>query len=461
MTVNSPELKRSSKQARTSKRGIWGWMLFDWAAQPFHTLIITFVFAPYFASFVATDAIAGQALWGRAAGIGGLLIAVLAPILGAIADNTGRRKPWIAVFSILAIVGTFMLWFALPNSPNTTMILIAFVVALIGIEFATVFSNAMMPDLVSREELGRLSGTGWALGYIGGLIALILVLGFMSADPETGKTMLGLQPIFGLDASTNAGDRAVGPLTSLWYLVFVLPLFLFTPDVKRKVSAFSGNVVAKSLRDLGETLRSLPSQRSYFSFLLSSMLYRDGLNAIYIFGGIYATGVLGWSIIQVGIFGIIASITGTLGAYVGGRMDDRFGAKSVVFSSIVLLIISVVIVISISPNEVFFMQLAEGSSLPTIVFYLAGALIGAAGGSLQASSRTLLVDQVPAGNMTEAFGLYALAGRATSFIAPLSIAWATTAFNSQRIGVSPVIVLLLLGFFLLFLVREQSTGSAA
>lgn len=439
----------------TSKKGIWGWMLFDWAAQPFHTLIITFVFAPYFASYVASDGVTGQALWGQAAGIGGLLIAILAPILGAIADNTGRRKPWIAVFSILAILGSFMLWFALPNSSNISMILIAFVIALIGIEFATVFTNSMMPDLVSREELGKLSGTGWALGYIGGLIALILVLGFMSADPETGKTMLGLKPIFGLDAASNAGDRAVGPLTALWYLVFTLPLFLFTPDVKRQVLKFNSNIVAASLQDLGRTLRDLPSQRSYFSFLISSMLYRDGLNAIYIFGGIYATGVLGWSIIQVGIFGIIASITGALGAFIGGRMDSRFGAKPVVFISIILLIISVIIVISISPNEVFFVQLAEGSSLPTIVFYLAGALIGAAGGSLQASSRTLLVDQVAPENMTEAFGLYALAGRATSFIAPLSIAWATTAFNSQRIGVSPVILLLLLGFFLLFFVRER------
>ena len=455
MTTNSSATS-SATLTPTSKRGIWGWMLFDWAAQPFHTLIITFVFAPYFTSFVASDGVTGQALWGQAAGIGGILIAILAPILGAIADNSGRRKPWIAVFSIFAIIGSFALWFALPNSPNTTVILIAFVIALIGVEFATVFTNAMMPDLVSREELGKLSGTGWALGYVGGLIALILVLGFMSASPDTGKTMLGFKPLFGLDASTNAGDRAAGPLTAFWYLVFILPLFLFTPDVKRQVDNFSTNIVMTSLRDLGQTIRKLPSQRSYFSFLMSSMLYRDGLNAIYIFGGIYAAGVLGWSIIQVGIFGIIASITGAIGAFVGGRMDSRHGARPVVFVSIILLIIAVIIVISIAPSEVFFIPVSEGSSLPTIVFYLAGGLVGAAGGSLQASSRTLLVDQVEPENMTEAFGLYALTGRATSFIGPFGIAWATKAFDSQRIGVSPVIVLLVLGFLLLLFVRERN-----
>jgi len=454
MTHNTQDISNSPT---TSKRGIWGWMLFDWAAQPFHTLIITFVFAPYFTGYVASDGVLGQALWAQAVGIGGIIIACMAPILGAIADNTGRRKPWIAIFSVLAIAGTFSLWFAMPGSPNTTLILIAFVVSLIGIEFATVFTNAMMPDLVSRDELGKLSGTGWALGYVGGLIALILVLGFMSASPESGKTLLGFEPILGLDPASNAGDRATGPLTAIWYLIFILPLFLFTPDVKRQVSAFSGSVLMESLQDLGRTLRSLPSQSSYFSYLLSSMFYRDGLNGIYVFGGIYAAGVLGWSIIEIGIFGLIASVTGTLGAFFGGRMDSRYGAKPVVFTSIILLMIAVVVVISTGPNEVFFRLVAEGSNLPNIVFYLAGALVGAAGGSLQASSRTLLVDQVEPDKMTEAFGLYALSGRATSFLAPFGIAWATRVFDSQRIGVSPIILLLLVGFILLLFVNERRT----
>ncbi|MEZ5812586.1 MAG: MFS transporter [Rhizobiaceae bacterium] len=450
---------------RANRRGIWGWMFFDWAAQPFHTLIITFVFAPYFASAVAANSAEGQEYWGYATGFGGLVIALMAPVLGAIADATGPRKPWIAMFSVVGVIGCFMLWWAVPGMHSYALPIFAVILALIGMEFAAVFNNAMMPDLVPRSELGRLSGSAWGLGYVGGLISLVIVLGLLAGQPGSGKTLLGLDPLFGLDVAAREGDRASGPFTAVWYLIFIIPLFLFTPDAPRR-KAVKGAVV-NGLKSLVATLSRLPGQRSYFSFLLASMFYRDALNALYSFGGIYAAGVLGWSITQIGIFGILANITGAFGAWIGGRIDQRFGPKLVVGGSILLLTLCCILVISTTKTEILFVSVAggEGSNLPDIVFYCAGAMIGAAGGAVQAASRTLLVDQVERDRVGEAFGLYALSGKATTFIGPLAIALTTAYFarealgfspeDAQRLGVTPVIALFMIGLFMLPLIRSR------
>ena len=437
-----------------SKRGVFSWMLFDWAAQPYHTVLITFIFAPYFTSQVAANSVDGQAIWGQAMGIGGIFIAILAPFLGAMADVTGPRKPWIALFSAFVVVGASLLWLAVPGGgAPITLVLAAFVLGLIGIEFSTVFTNSMMPTLVPRDELGKLSGSGWALGYVGGIIALVIVLTLMAADPEDGTTLVGLTPILGLDATQFEGERATGPLTALWFLVFVIPLFLFTPDTKKRSG--QGQAIGTALSNLLETIRGLTKRGSYFTFLITSMFYRDGLNGLFMFGGIYAAGVLEMSITQIGIFGIIAGIAGALGAFLGGRMDAKFGPKSVVFVSCWLLILACTIIVSTTPETIFFVLPVSSASTPVIVFYIAGSLIGAAGGSLQAASRTLLVDQVSEDEATEAFGLYALTGRATSFIAPFAIGYVTLISQDQRIGITPVIVLLALGAIGLIWVKEK------
>ena len=437
-----------------SKRGIWSWMLFDWAAQPFHTLILTFIFAPYFAGYVAADSVTGQVQWGYAAAIAGVIIAFLSPIFGAISDATGPRKPWIFLFSILAVAGSWSLWWGTPGGSDSAVVwaLGAFIIAMFGFEFAGVFINAMMPDLVPREKLGRLSGNSWALGYVAGLLTLIIVLATMASNDE-GNTLLGSPPLFGIDAAAKEGERAVGPLTAVWYIVFVIPLFLFTPDTIKRV-AVSG-AVQKGLSDLMVTLRRLPSNKSLFAYLASSMFYRDALNGLYTFGGIYAKGVLDWSIVQIGIFGILANITGVAGAYFGGRMDDRFGPKAVVTVSIIVLIVSCATIISTSNDSAFFVPVGTGSAIPDIVFYVCGGLIGAAGGALQAASRTLMADQAEPGRMTEAFGLYALSGKATAFMAPFLIAVFTDISDSQRVGVVPVVLLFLVGLFLLPMVRQH------
>lgn len=451
------------RPAPADRKGIFSWMLFDWAAQPFHTLIVTFIFAPYFAGYVASDPTTGQAQWGYAAAIAGIIIAVLSPVLGSISDETGPRKPWIFLFSVLSIAGSFALWWGVPDGGDQVVLftLCAFIVAMFGFEFAGVFINAMMPDLVPREKLGRLSGNAWALGYVAGLLTLIVVLLTMATNDE-GKTLLGSGPLFGIDAGAKEGERAVGPLTALWFFVFVIPLFLFTPDAPRRIAA--KGAIRKGLVDLMATIRRLPENRSMFAYLGSSMFYRDALNGLYTFGGIYANGVLQWSIVQIGIFGILANITGIAGALIGGRLDDRFGPKAVVTGSIILLILASATVITTSKTSALFIPLAEGSALPDIVFYVCGAMIGAAGGALQAASRTLMADQSEPGRMTEAFGLYALSGKATAFLAPFLIAVFTDLSGSQRIGVTPIVILFLIGLWLLRYVDqhdEDPTGAVS
>jgi UMF1 family MFS transporter len=429
------------------RRAIVGWVLFDWAAQPYFTLISTFVYAPFFASAIAPDPVRGQSLWGFSAAAAGIVIALLSPVLGAIADATGHRKPWIAGFGALYVVGAMMLWFGRAGDPSTIpLVLTAFALLAIGAEFATVFNNAMMPSLVPPERLGRLSGTGWAVGYVGGLVSLVVVLGFLAANPQTGKTLAGLTPLFGLDAAAREGDRAAGPLTAIWFVVFVLPLFLFTPDLPRARPL--REAVGHGLATLGDTLRRLPTHRNVAAFLLANMIYADGLVALFAFGGIYAAGTFGWGTIQIGLFGILLTFTGALGAWLGGKLDDRLGPKPVILTSLAMLIAAAIAILSTSREHILFVVPVAPpttgiySGTAEKFFVAIGLFIGMVAGPLQAASRTLLVRLAPPGQMTQFFGLLALSGKVTSFMGPLLVGIVTAATASQRAGMA-----VLVGFF--------------
>lgn len=439
-------------ERKTSRRAIAGWLLFDWAAQPYFTLILTFVFAPYFASALAANPVEGQAIWGYATAVAGIIIAVLSPVLGAVADASGGRKPWIALFSVFLVVGSMLLWFAVPGTPYAIPVaLFAFGLGTIGAEFATVFTNSMMPDLVSEERMGRLSGYGWAAGYVGGLTSLVIVLGLLAANPQTGLTLLGLEPLFGLDPETRAGDRASGPFTALWYLVFVVPLFLFTPDSPKRMPV--GKAVGSALSELAATLKDLPRHGTILVFLLSNMIYKDGLAALFAFGGIYAAGAFGWTTIQIGIFGILLTITGTFGSILGGILDDRFGPRIVVSGALIVLILATIGILSTDENTIFFVISTAADpanttlfgTVPEMVYLALGGVIGAAAGPLQASSRTLLIRISPKQKMTEFFGLFALSGKVTSFAAPILVATVTIWSGSQKIGIAVIVVFFVAG----------------
>jgi UMF1 family MFS transporter len=442
--------------AISTRRRIWGWFFFDWASQPYNTLLLTFIFGPYVKE-VLGDGTAAQSAWGFGIGAAGVVIALLAPVLGALADTSGSRMRWIWIFSVMYVAGSAGVWLASPDDFNLYLVLFLFAIGLIGMEFATIFTNSMLPDLGTADEIGRISGNGWAFGYLGGLIALVLMLALFAEGPN-GTTMLGQPPALGLDPETREGTRFVGPLTAIWFIVFMIPFFLWVRE-PRAVRAPKG-AAALALKGLAGTIRSLPRTPSLLAYLASSMFYRDALNGIYVFGGIYAAGVLNWSVVDTGIFGILAIILGAVFAWIGGKADARFGPKPVISVSILALTAAAIATVFVSRTSVFGVPVDAASRLPDITFYVIGAVIGAAGGALQSASRTMMVRQANPRRMTEAFGLYALAGKATSFIAPLSIGTVTYLTGSQQLGVTPLIVLFLVGLFLLRWVKPQGDRAA-
>lgn len=449
----------------TQRQRIWGWWFFDWASQPYNTLLLTFIFGPYFAEIArgyymgtgmeeeAAKA-AAQAYWGFGLTVSSFLIAVLAPLLGAVADGTGRRLIWVWIFSLFYIVGAGGLWWVMPGGEMDTLrwAVIFFGIGFIGMEFATIFTNALMPTLTDRDDIGRISGNGFAFGYLGGLLALFIMLALFAENATTGKTLIGIDPLFGLDTEAREGTRAVGPFSALWYAVFMIPFFLWVKEPRGGAGALNVGAALASLWDL---LKGLRFRRSLLAYLGSALAYRDALNGLYAFGGVYASNVLGWSITQIGIFGILGGVTAMVASWWGGRLDERLGPKPVIAWSIVVLTLVCVVVVGMDRDGVWGIPLDSASSVPDIIFYICGGLIGAAGGPLQAASRTMLLRHTTPDRATEAFGIFALSGKVASFITPFLIAVVSHFSQSARIGISPVILLFLVGLVLLLWVKPR------
>jgi UMF1 family MFS transporter len=446
-----------------SPAALTGWVQFDWAAQPYYTLILTFLFAPYFANAVVGDAAQGQAIWGYAAAVAGILIAIGSPLLGALADGRGRRKPWIALFSLFLAGGMVSLWLAAPGTtgPTLWLIVLAFIVATIAAEFTTVFTNAIMPTLVPASRIGRLSGIGWGVGYAGGLVSLAIMAGLVVTNPATGKTLLGLDPLLSLDTAAREGDRLVGPFSAVWYLVFMLPFFLFVPDARPAPAA--GSARPSALAELWSTLRELPGHRDMLLFLVARAIYVDGLSAIFTFGGIYGASVFGWQAFELGLFGIILTLTGAIGAIIGGFLDDRWGARRVIILALLVLLAGSAGILSVTKTQVLFgidvVAKAPGSSpfssTGELVYLAFAMLIGVVAAPVQAASRSLLARLAPPEKMTQFFGLFAFSGKVTAFAAPFLIATVTALTGDQRLGMTVIAGFLLTGMLLMLPVRAR------
>lgn len=446
---------------RASRLGQFGWALFDWANQPFFTVVTTFIFGPYFANVLVGDPVRGQAEWAFTQSASGVLIAVLSPFLGALADAGGRRKPFILVFQIMLGLGCAALWWAYPGRPDLVApIAWAVVLATVGAEMSIVFNNALLPSIVSRAEMGRLSGFGWGLGYCGGLVALIAVL-LVSRPAMFGLGPAGGGPLFGLDAASHEVERLVGPASALWLAVFVLPMFLFTPDSPR-LPGSRLDAARRAARSLLDTARRAGRYRNLLLYLLAYMAYNDGLAAVIAFGGVYASATFGWSTVTLGVFGIVLTLFAIPGAFLGGRLDDRLGSKRTLLLAVAGVVVASLGLVGVTGDSVLFVLPAPPlaadrglfSSLQEQVFMAFALLLGFWMGPMGAASRTMIGRLSPPGMTGEFFGLFALSGRATAWMAPLAIGLVTATTQSTRWGVACVLLFLVLGFALLLPVRE-------
>ena len=458
--AEAPPYRRPLKQP-----AVWGWMSFDFAAQPFFTVVLTFVFGPYFVAQLAPDPATGQAWWSGAATVAGLLVAVLSPVLGSIADRAGPRKPWIGGFATLKIAALCTIWFF--GAPGSPLILAAtaIVVAQISAEFSIVFNDAMLPRLVARPSIGRVSNVAWGLGYSGGIVFLVFTLALLAGNAATGRTLLGLVPLFGLDPATGEGARATAPLAGLWYLVFVLPMFLLTTD--RPKGEPASRAIRAGFGDLAATYREVKARPAIFRFMIARMIYQDGVNALTILGGAFAAGMFGWSITESGLFGILINIAAIAGCLIASGLDSRLGSKAVVVASILGLTAATVAIVSTAPGATLFGLIDFGPPSPNPsglfatpaekAYIVYGMLIGLAFGPVQASSRSWLAQLVSPEEAGRYFGFYALTGRATSFLGTATVA-ALTAFaagrvsdpqTAARIGMAGLLVFFVVGLALL------------
>lgn len=452
----------------TTRKRIWGWYFFDWASQPYYTLMLTFVFGPFFAATASSYFLAqglsdtqadakAQEMWSWALTVCGLIIAFSAPIMGKIADTQGRRLPWIMGFSTMFVLGAGAAWFTDPNGSNLVFALCAFSVGFIGAELALIFTNAQLPDLGDDTEVGAISGSGFAFGYAGGLAALIVVLVFF-VEQDNGRTIAGLEPLFGLlDPTAKEGTRAVTLFVALWFMVFMIPYFRSVVDgtpTGQKLSPFGAFSEVKS------TVVRVFGHQSLRSYLISSMFYRDAMNGLYSFGAIYATLVLDWSLTLLGVFGIVSALAAAAFSWLGGFWDRKAGPKPVIITCILTLTLVCITIVGMTREAIFGIPLEQGSVAPDAIFFGCGVIIGGLGGILQSASRSMMVRHTTPERATEAFGLYGLSGRATAFLAPFSIAVVTALTENARLGVTPLIVLFGLGLLFIFKVNANGDRSA-
>ncbi len=412
-----------------SPRALFSWCLFDWANSAFPTVVTTFIFAAYFTKAVAADEITGTSQWGYTISIAALVVAVIGPVLGAIADKGGRRKPWIAVFTLLCVVASALLWLTRPDPADVPWALVFVGLATIGFEMGMVFYNAMLPDLAPKRMIGRISGWGWGLGYGGGLVCLVVALfAFVQAEA----------PVFGLDKEALEDVRITPVLAAAWFGVFSLPLFFATPDKAASGLDISA-AVRQGIAELIATLRRIREFADIARYLLARMIYTDGLNTLFAFGGIYAAGTFGMETAEVIQFGIAINVTAGLGAAAFAWVDDWIGPKRTILISLAALIVLGAVLLVIESKT---------------LFWVFGLSLGLFVGPAQAASRSLMAHLAPAELRTEMFGLYAFSGKATAFLGPALFALGTDIFHSQRAGMATIVVFFVVGIILLWRVPD-------
>ena len=442
-----------------SKLGQFAWAVFDGGRSPYNVLVNIFVFSAYFSTVVIPDSVRGQVVWSYTTSTAAFLVAIGAPVLGAIADAGGPRKPWILGTLILGAPCMAAIWFATPGMhTGLIFMLIALVGANLAFEYSAIFCNAMLPRVAPPGRVGFLSGLGFALGNFFGVLLFLFFLYAWSRNAH---------PLFGLKASLHEPERAVGFLAAGWFVLMAIPLFLFTPD-SPKTTLRPVQAVTQGLKTLGGTLAKIGDYRNTALYLLSRMFFNEGFIVMMLFTGVFAAGILHWTPTMLIAEGLINSVVAALAGLFSGWLDTRIGSKPATMVFVGGCLLANVVICSVTPEMVFFVHVAAPlaphglfPTLPDKVFLAAqcSAAFFVTGGLV--TSRALMAKLAPPAMLTEFFGLFALSGTATSFVGPLAIGLLTAFFHNQRAGVAVGVFFLFVGLVMLAaLVRERPAAEA-
>lgn len=418
------------KAAQTSgRRAVASWCLYDFANSAFTTVVVTFLYPAFFSGVIVGDEAEGTRYWARAVGATGIVVALLSPFLGAIADRGGYRKAMLLVSTAVSVVFCAALYPVMPGDILTAVVL--FTLANIAFEMANVFYNAFLPDIAPPSRIGRISGWGWAIGYLGGICALVVMLvGFVSESA-----------IFSLDRDAYAHIRIAAPVVAGWFVLFSVPMFLFVKEDKSRVAPPGTPILRSSWKQLVDTFHEIRSYKETARFLVARLLYNDGLITIFAFGGLYAQGTFGFDASELIVFGIALNVAAAAGAFAFGFVDDRIGGRRTIRWSLLALVVATLLAI-FAPNRLF--------------FWIAALLVGMFAGPNQAASRSLMGRFVPPDKENEFFGFFAFSGKATAFLGPFLLGEITGATESQRAGFAIVVVLLIAGAWVLEGVDEEA-----
>ncbi len=396
-----------------NSKEIISWSFYDFANQPYTTLIITFIYSAFFVNYIAPNETNGTFLWANAISITAICVGILSPILGAFADSGGYRKFFLIFFTILCSIFTALLY--IPDSGDVFLALVLVILSNIAYELGTVFSNSYLIDLSNNKNVGRISGTAWGFGFVGGLIALFCALTFF-------------------DVNIPNDIKLINIFVAIWFLFFSLPAFFFLKDRKKEKLLMSNLIL--SFKSLKITFKEIYQYKKILNFLIARLFYNDGLITIFALGGIYAVGSLDFSMREVLILGVVLNIFAAIGSFTFGYIEDKIGVKNVINISLLILIFATLLAF-----------IAPWTNFPKEIFWLAGVLLGTMIGPNQSCSRSFMSQIIPIEKKNEFFGFFALTGKATSFLGPLLFGIITT-LHSQQFALLSVVVFFILGYII-------------
>ena len=453
-----------------SPLGYYSWTFGQGARDPYYIMVIIYIFYPYFSNTVVGDPVQGQALIGYITAAAGLLLALTAPFLGAIADKDGRRKPWLVGTVLVMTAGAFSLWYIRPEGEGISLMSAVMILFVIKVCFTVceVFHNAMLPSIAPMNRVGLISGLAFSLGNVGGLLLMLFVLFAFSLPGTQPWVFLPEAPLFGIDQSAHEHNRIVGPISGVWMLLFMLPVLLFTPDGKASTSPL-WEVSKQGVKDVLQTLKHIRHYANVARYLLARLFFIDGMVGVLTFGGVYASGTFGWDTTTLLIFGLCTSASAMFGAWVGGLLDDRLGSKKALQIAIWTSSIVLLTLVSVQPESILYVvhvgsepvwDFPYFATLPEIFYFCTNQVFAMFFVTGLSTSRTLMAKLSPPELATQFFGLFALSATVTAFLAPLLVATATDVFESQRIGFGSLASLMIIGAWLLMKVKEEQATVA-